>query len=45
MEWFKEFQSQLKTVFYYMIQAKAYVLAKKSVYETIYSDIKKAKFS
>src|SRR4051812_37755659 len=45
MEWFKESRSQLKTVSRYMIQAKARTLAKKPVYETVYPDIKEAKFS
>src|SRR4051794_18666919 len=45
MEWFKESRSQLKTVSCYMIQAKARTLAKKPVYETVYSDIKEARFS
>src|ERR1044072_4736572 len=45
MEWFKESRSQLKTVSRYMIQTKARSLAKKPVYETMYSEIKEAKFS
>src|ERR1043166_8969769 len=45
IEWFKESRSQLKTVSRYMIQTKARSLAKKSVYKTMYSEIKEAKFS
>ena len=45
MEWFKESRNQLKTVSRYMIQAKVCSLAKKPAYETMYSDIKEAKFS
>ena len=44
-EWFRESRSQLKTVSRYMIQAKARSLAKKSIYEPFYPDIKEAKFS
>ena len=45
IDWVKEARNQLKTVSRYMIQSKARLLAKKSSYQTEYSDIKNAKFS
>ena len=45
MEWFRESRRQLKTVSRYMIQAKARSLAKKPAYQSVYPDIKEAKFS
>ena len=45
IEWFKESRKQLKTISRYMIQAKARSLAKKTVYQRVYPDIKEAKFS
>lgn len=45
IEWFKECRRQLKVISRYMIQAKARSLAKKSVYQEEYPDIKEARFS
>ena len=42
--WFKESRSQLKVVSHYMIQVKAYSLAKKQIYQMEYLDIKDVKF-
>jgi len=45
LDWFKEFQSQLKVVTRYMIQAKAHSFANRTVYQDMYTNINAAKFS